>query len=487
MRRQITFYLNGVRQDVGPDQAKTMLADYLRYQRGMTGTKIVCAEGDCGACTVLRKFPRSLLGRGKGFPKELFLPINACISTLGQLDGSFLVTVEALGRASTELAPVQRTLLESHGTQCGFCTPGFVMALAGLVEKKRACGEKSISAQEAKNALTGNLCRCTGYQPIIEAAQKVDLEGSPALTRKFESRQALQDLKKILAKPLLLEGGKSLFFAPKNLKDAAKFLRRYPDAVVVAGGTDLGVLANKRKASFERTLSLHLVPELYEIRSTRGRLWVGARVTLSELRTAVKKSIPELARYIDVFASPQIKNVATLVGNVGNASPIGDMPPFLLAADAVVHVQGRLKSHKIPIDQFFVSYRKTALKKGEFITGIEFDIPSAKDLFRLHKVAQRKDLDISAVNMAVRVFWKNRAARSIADVRIAVGGVAATPLRLKKTELLLRGETIDLDLMKQAVLSLHQEITPLSDLRGSSAYRRVVAENLFLKSFREAP
>lgn len=475
LRKQVVFYLNGKRQEVEADQAGLMLSDYLRYKKSLTGTKVVCAEGDCGACSVLKFSPGD----------EQFIPMNSCIATVAQMDGSSIVTVDALSKNDSELSPVQNAMVACHGSQCGFCTPGFVVTITGAIEKK-LCDKKSaahLSAQEAKNCLTGNLCRCTGYQPIIDAATSVEIKKCESVSDRFYSKAQDQDLKKVRSTPLLVKNDSSSIYAPLTVKDAAKFLSKNKTARLIGGSTDLGVLSNKGKLKFQKLVSLHLVSDLYEVKKIKGgKIMVGARVSLSDLRHFLKPIIPEFANFIDLFASPQIKNVATLIGNVGNASPIADTPPFLLVSDAVVHVASSTRKRKIPLDQFYLGYRKTALKAGEFITAIEFSIPGKNDKVAVYKTSQRKDLDISIVNAAFRM---ERNKNKIKNIKIAMGGIAATPLRLKKTEALLNGVEITENNIEKAVATLHSEMNPLSDLRGSTAYRRVVVENLFLKFFRE--
>lgn len=479
MRKQALLYLNGKRYEIAAEQAGMMLADYLRHVRHLTGTKIVCAEGDCGACTVLRLFPDG----ARGPAKNVYLPINSCITTVAQLDGSSLVTVDSL--ADKSLTPVQQAMMNCHGSQCGFCTPGFVMALTGLVEKK-LCNQKTASApiapKEAQNATTGNLCRCTGYQPIIEAAVSVDVSRCAPVRARFFSKAQESDLKKAHKQALLLEAENISFFAPTSLKAARQYLAKYRDARLVGAATDLGVVHNKRKIRLHRMVSLHLIPSLYELKESKGRLLVGARVTLSELRYAVKKKAPEFARFLDLFASPQIKNIATLVGNVSNASPIADTPPFLLAMDARVHILGARGKRIVEISDFFLGYRKTALKPGEIIYAIDFCLPEKQESLSLYKASQRKDLDISAANAAFRIFWTDAKKSSVKDIRLAMGGVAATTIRLSNAEAVFRGQKITKPLLGRAIEALQADIKPMSDLRGSAAFRRLLAEN-FLRRF----
>ncbi len=512
MRDKVIFYLNGERREIGLPQAGLMLADFLRYEVGLTGTKIVCAEGDCGACTVLRYFPQATFRTNlkKNFKanfktdsktnlkKPQFVPVNSCITTVAQMDGSSLVTVDALAvhkfdaaRSDlTQLSPVQESMVKCHGSQCGFCTPGFVMALQGLVEKKlKKKGDANcrISAADAKNALTGNLCRCTGYQPIIDSAVSLDLKQCQSVADRFFSTIQDKDLRAIIEKPLHLKSDSFEFYAPTSLKAATQYLGRHKDARLLAAATDLGVFHNKRKLRLQKTLSFHLLPELYEIK-TVAKKWVsvGARVTLSELRRFIRTLSPEFARLLDLFASPQIKNVATLIGNVANASPIADTPPFLLASDATIELVGPRGRRSISIDDFFIAYRKTAVKHGEFISAIRFLLPTKNEKLQLRKVSARKDLDIAAVNSAFRMTWAKNDSAVIEDLRLAIGGVAAIPLRLKKTEKCLIGQTLTVEAIEKAMPILQAEITPLSDVRGSSAYRRVLVENLLRRFLNEA-
>ena len=478
MREAVVFHLNGRRIEVGADQARQgwmMVGDFLRLHAGLVGTKIVCAEGDCGACTVLVARPSV---------SSEFVPLNSCIYPVAQLDGCSVVTVDGLA-TDGKLTPVQQSMLSCHGSQCGYCTPGFVMAMTGLVEKRAGQGCKRLEAQETKNALTGNLCRCTGYQPIIDAACSLSIQPHVGLASRFLTSQQAAELKAVTRKPIHFRGPGYEFYAPRSLKDGAQWLRKNPDATLVSGGTDLGVTHNKRKRRLSKILSLHCVPGLSTIQKRpKGRLRVGGAVTLTSLREATQERAPEFAKFLDLFASPQIKNVATLAGNVANASPIADTPPFLLISGAVVEVQGPSKRKRVPIEKFFLGYRKTALAQSELIEAIEFDLAAADESLRLYKVSQRKDLDISTVSAALRFRWDTKTKR-IAQARIAFGGVAATPVRFPKTEKLLRGLDWSRETLERAQKSLQGEMKPIGDLRGSAAFRRVAAGRLLERFFRE--
>lgn len=480
-RDYIYFYLNGEPRKCYAAQAKMMLADYLRYDQSLTGTKVVCAEGDCGACTVLRYFPHA-----QSNPKEEhhFIAINSCIAPLASLDGASLITIDAL-KNGEQLHETQRAMMENHGSQCGFCTPGFVMALAGLTEKKIEQKENTITEAEAKNALTGNLCRCTGYQAIVDAAKDIDLNKTEHLYHRFYTHQQKEDLANTYKQPVFIQTDEYVFYAPKDLSQACEFLEANPQTKILASSTDLGVVHNKRRSKLTHLLSLHLIDELYQMDVSQNQVSFGARVTFTDFRNALLDLVPEMANYLDVFASPQIKNNATVIGNVCTASPIGDSPPALLALEATIHLVNKSGQRTLPLSEFFLDYRKTAMQAGEVVSKISFALPSKDSSLRFYKCANRKDLDISAVNLAIKINWKNKQAGEIQQAVIAAGGIAATTIRLNETEKALKGQTLSSQLLEQVCREVQNEFTPLSDLRASSDYRRLVVENLLRRSFYE--
>ncbi len=473
-RSSIRFALNGQIHEVSGADAFLMLADYLRKSCQLTGTKIVCAEGDCGACTVLKAF--SL----KATRDELvFEPINACIALLAQMDGAHLVTVEGLAEPHAG-HPVQEAMVKAHASQCGYCTPGIVMALTGCISQ---CSQ-ALDAQKAKNALTGNLCRCTGYTPIIEAALALDPQQCPSLLEKFHVLELQKQLRKTQKAECRIEAEGVSLWAPTDLDQLLRLRKKHPDALLLSSTTDLGVQINKGKRELSKAISLHLVPELYQWKKQRQRLLIGARVSLETLRQLSRETIPELSRLLDVFASPQIKNTATLVGNIANASPIGDTLPFLLAVDASVIVASVRGEREVPLSELFVGYRRLQLKADELITKVHIPIPSAQEYLRLYKAATRKDLDIATVSAAF--LWSLDPKKVLLQkVHIALGGVAATPIRAHKTEAFLKGRRLTREVLGEASTLLQEEIQPLSDLRGSSAYRRLLLQNFWEQFTRE--
>lgn len=472
MRTRITFFLNGRRIEASGADVFLPLADFLRYERHLTGTKIVCAEGDCGACTVLRAF------RPVGSKESLrFEPINACIALTAQMDGSHLVTIEGLAEGET-LHPAQACVATQHGSQCGFCTPGFVMALAGMKERR---GDRETSAQDVKNYLTGNLCRCTGYQPLVNAGVELATTKVPSLAKRYLTPVAIKQLEAATKGGVELRDGTKLYVAPTTLAELRRVRAKYPKSTLLSAGTDWGVALNKGRLEPGVLVSLHNVAELYRLEKKGSRLSVGARVSLTNLRRALPTSQARLRGWLDIFASPQIKNVATLAGNIANGSPIADTPPMLIALKGEVEIIGprSAKSRRVPLDELYRGYRQLALKPGEIITKIHFDLPAATDRLSLKKVSRRRDLDISTVNAA---FWMRLKKGRIEDLRLVLGGVGPTPLRLRATEALLKKQ--GLAARDLALKSLQKEITPLSDHRGTSAYRRLVSHKLledFLK------
>ncbi|GAB4411777.1 MAG: xanthine dehydrogenase small subunit [Bacteriovoracaceae bacterium] len=474
MRNLITFYLNGERHTVPSEHSTSMLADYLRYVRGLTGTKIVCAEGDCGACTVLRNFPY-------GENSEQFLTVNSCIIPLISLDGSHILTIESL-KDGDRLHESQRAMMECHGSQCGFCTPGFVMAYAALCDQKKMNDEKTISEKECKNATTGNLCRCTGYKDIINAGTNIDVAKEKSLIERFHTKDVVKELRQIISESLMIEKENLKLFAPVSLAEALVYLKNNSDVRIVGFGTDLGVVHNKRKIELSKILSLHLINELYENKLEKNKVYIGARTTISELRQLLKDKCNEFVSYLDIFASPQIKNGATLIGNIANASPIGDTPPVMLVLNAKVHLKSVHNIRTVEIDKFFLDYRKINREQDELIVGIEFDLPSEEEKLIFRKTSLRKDLDISTLNLALR--WKIKD-DVIENIKIAAGGIAKTPLRLHKMEQYLIGKMPTESNIEQALAIGHQEFKPISDVRSTASYRRVVFSHLIKRNLNQ--
>jgi xanthine dehydrogenase small subunit len=476
VRDHILIHINGREHRIAGDVAFETLANYLRQDVAATGTKIVCEEGDCGACTVLTRRTADADYR----------PVNACILSLAQLDGSSIVTVEGLSETKTVsrggaetrrkedslrvsasprknvLHPVQEAMVRCHGAQCGYCTPGFVMAMAGMFERCDRVDEKQV-----RDGLTGNLCRCTGYEPIIKAALAID--GAP-ISKMRDRYPDLPDASDSV------EVGS--FCALATLDEAIAFKRGHPGCTIVQGGTDVGVWVNKRNLAAPAMLSLSKIASLNELREEDGAIVAGANATLADFETFIADRIPELAGILAVFGSPQIKNAGTLVGNIANGSPIADTLPYLFVAGATLALNGGTRT--VPIDRFYLGYRKFDLHPDEIITSVR--IPIVRDTLKLYKVSRRKDLDISAFTAAIRLAISGD---RIDHAIIAYGGVAPTVIRLPHTEAFLAGKTATLDTFEHAGRIARDEIKPISDVRGSADYRLQLAENIMAKFWYE--
>lgn len=468
-RSSIVFYLNGQRTEVSGADALQPFAHFLRYKLDKPGTKVVCSEGDCGACTVL-------VASYRGGRIQKFQSINACIAPVFSLDLSHVVTVEGLAGAE-QLSAVQKCFVENGGAQCGYCTPGFVCAVTELAEN--CLQEKTaITEKKARNYLTGNLCRCTGYEPILKAATSISLSDVKSLNR-FVTNESLNEFKK-LSKSVHITGSGFELSLPVTVSEAVAL--KTADTRLVAGATDLGVLINKDKMTLTKALSLMHVEELQKVEMTATSCKVGARATLTDLEKALEEKCPEFSNLLHVFASPQIKNLGTIVGNVVNASPIADTIPALMVLNSFVVAQSSTGVRRIAITEFYKGYKQLDLRSDEIVTGVEFEIPAKDEVFKLYKVAPRKDLDISVVTFA-GVF--KLSGKKITAARIAFGGVGPVVIRMKKLEALFTGQDFSADVFEKLSHEVEKEITPLSDLRGSREFRLKLGENLLKKCFHE--
>jgi xanthine dehydrogenase small subunit len=477
MRDHVLLYVNGKRYEIRGQSVFSSLSDFLRCELKLTGTKVVCAEGDCGACTVLV---------GQPMVEGLrYLTVDACIQFLYQLDCRHVITVEGLGtevageRTACEsmrrLHPVQQAMVDCHGSQCGYCTPGFVMALAGMFEET--------PERDLRTALTGNLCRCTGYLPILEAASSIDVAKLPSLREHYPSADIARDLLDHANASVLVEvpsARSAVFFAPRTLEEAVKFKARHPDAVIVSGGTELGVLRNKQGLEPRTLLSLMHIPGLADITSVEDAVVVGANVTWTQVESFARVSLPELHRVVVRFGSPQIRNVATLVANVAHGSPIADSLPFLLVMDAELDLVGPNGPRRVPINDFYKGYKVKDLAPEEIITQVRFSRPDPDELLKLYKVSRRQDLDIATFGAAVRI---RKAGEIITHAKVAYSGVAPTVVRLRRTEAFLQGKHFAEETFAEAGRMARTEIQPITDVRGTRDFRRRLAENILLKFF----
>ncbi|MFZ4715025.1 MAG: FAD binding domain-containing protein [Bacteriovoracaceae bacterium] len=479
MRDSIVLYINGKRHTIGASQIFMTLSDYLRYQKSLTGTKVVCAEGDCGACSVLYS---SIHDLKEG--KLHYRSINSCIALLSLLDCSHIITVEGITEENGMHA-VQKAFVDAQGAQCGFCTPGFICALTATLENrieenKQLQGEAA--TKKIMNGLTGNLCRCTGYLPIKEACATVDTSQMTLMRDRYHSETMIQELTSQAQITLNLSHDKKQFFAPVSINEAVKFKSQHSDARLISSATDLGVLINKEKFFPTKLLSLNHISELHSVKNNGDFVRIGARVNLNQLENFLEKNkdngLIELAYMLKIFASPQIKNTATIVGNIANASPIADTIPAMMALNAQIEIVGPKGTRTIDSQNFYLGYKKLDLAADEIITFIQIPHLKKKQKLKLYKVSNRKDMDISTVTFASVYSLNNN---TIEDITVVYGGVGPVVKVCDKTGLYLKGKTWKESTFKEAGKILLTEITPISDMRSSKEYRNIVAKNLLLK------
>ena len=468
MRDSITFLLGDTPRTLrGFDPAMTVLR-YLREVERRCGTKEGCAEGDCGACTVV-------LGKPDG-DGMAYQPVNACILFLHALDGRQLLTVEDLHVRGAPLHPVQQAMVDHHGSQCGFCTPGFVMSLFALAHD--APDRADIGA-----ALAGNLCRCTGYRPIVAAAGAVRAE--PVIdgfaVGAAETARTLTALRN--PSPLALDVAGTRLYVPTNADDLVELLAAHPEATILAGGTDIGLWVTKGHRRLPVVISLEAVEGLEAIELRDGCIEVGARVTHEALLPVLAGPYPAFAAMLRRFGSRQVRTRGTLCGNVANGSPIGDAAPALIALGAEVRLRGSGGVRTMPVEDYFVGYRQTALALGEFVERVCVPLPRPGESFHMWKVSKRFEQDISAVCGAFRLTLDGE---RIVDARIGFGGVAAIPFRARATEAALIGAAWNEATLVRARAALAGELRPISDMRASAEYRRAVACNLLTKLHAES-
>ncbi|HXI11987.1 MAG TPA: FAD binding domain-containing protein [Thermoanaerobaculia bacterium] len=471
MPPSLLFYLNGREITVDGNDAFQTVAHFVRGL-GETGTKLVCEEGDCGSCSVL-------VGRPEG-DAIVYRPINSCIQFVYQMAGAHIVTVEGIGRRK-ELHPVQQAMVACHGAQCGFCTPGFIVAMCSLFESRQNPDEIDV-----RNALTGNLCRCTGYEPIIKAAMSVDPATVRTMNERYPPNNLLPRLREATHNSLLIEADRR-FFAPVTVAEAVRFKADNLGTIIVQGATDVGVLHNKRGFDPPVVMNLSRIPALREIalsaESNPGEaqtLEIGATVTLSELEPFFREHLPQFARILHLFGAPQIRNAGTLAGNIANGSPIADTLPFLYVMGASVELTGTAGVRRIGIESLYLGYRKLDLRPDEIITRIFLPLPAAGEILELYKVSKRRHLDISTITAAIRL---GQSRDGVTEARIAFGGVGPTVVRLRATEQFLIGKTISRETLRAAGAIAREEISPISDVRGSADFRRQLTQNIFSKLY----
>ncbi|MDE2417857.1 MAG: xanthine dehydrogenase small subunit [Burkholderiales bacterium] len=454
----------------GVTPTRTLL-EVLREDLHCTGTKEGCGEGDCGACTVV-------LGENNNGQLK-YSAINSCIRLAHSVDGMAVWTAEDIASTNDVQHPAQEAMVQCHGSQCGFCTPGFVMSLFALYQNH---GDQPITRADAQGALSGNLCRCTGYRPILEAAQT--MQSLPPVV--VNETEVLSNLKLLAHIPRGLEDDFT-YKAPQSLPELLQLRARHPGAQLVAGCTDVGLWVTKMHKEFPSVLDVTRVAELRRVEQYPHHIAIGAAVTLTDAFAALVADRPQLKSFAHRFAGLPVRNSGTLGGNVANGSPIGDSMPLLIALGANVVLmrlhKGKIVHREMPLEALYTGYRKNVMAPDEVLAWIKVPKAVPQERCRVYKISKRFEDDISAVCLAINLHIENGVVRKAS---VGAGGVAATPVRARQTEAALTGQAWSVDTVIAAMTTLRQELSPISDMRASAAYRNTVLGNLLQRYWLES-
>jgi xanthine dehydrogenase small subunit len=472
VRNELRFRLNDETVALSELPATQTLLDFLRIDKGLTGSKEGCAEGDCGACTVL-------VGQLSG-PELVYETVTSCIRFTGSLDGCHVVTVEALSRRGEALHPVQQAMVDCHGSQCGFCTPGIVMALYGLYLQ-----EERPSVGQIETALQGNLCRCTGYAPIVRAGLAMADYGSADSDALVAGGSAVREDLLRLGDGARVEigEGRDRIFVPANVDDLAAILEAEPGATIVAGATDVGLWVTKMIRPVGPMVFIGNLAELHRISETEDAITLGAGTTYTEAWGVVERRLPELACLWNRIGGEQVRNMGTVGGNIANGSPIGDTPPPLIALGATITLRKGGARRQVALEDYFIAYGKQDRAPGEFVESVTIPVLPEGELFAVYKISKRREEDISALCGAFRVRVGNG---SVVSARIAFGGMAATPKRARAVEQALAGRPWNEATIEGAIAAFAADFRPLTDMRASREYRLMAAQNLLRRFYLES-
>jgi xanthine dehydrogenase small subunit len=470
-RATVRFVLDDELVELSDVSPTMTVLEYLRDVRGRTGTKEGCAEGDCGACTVV-------LGELADHGARIhYRAVNSCIRFLPTIDGKELVTVESLQQTRESLHPVQQAMVDEHASQCGFCTPGFVMSLFGLY-----LSDPAPDREDVVTALAGNLCRCTGYRPIIDAGCSMSSYPQPVKWSRDDAQSVARvtRLRNLQSDDALAFSG---FSAPTSVDDLAALLEARPESLVLAGGTDVGLWVTKQLRELPPIVYIGAIPELQEMRTIGSSVHIGAAVSLTEAWQLLVELYPSLKELALRFASPPVCNAGTLCGNIANGSPIGDSMPILMALGAEIELRRGQQTRRLPLDRFYLGYQRKHLQPSEFVVAARVPLMPSGTHIASYKVSKRFDQDIAAVCAG---FVVELDGDRVASARLGFGGMAAVPARAEKTEAALIGMQWCAETIEAAVAALSEDFQPLSDLRASKDYRLLSAGQLLRRFYRES-